>query len=123
MTWHPRGVLDDVLADRIIEFIETEERMLDTPFDRFTDLNGLTEIRLKVGHAFNVAERRRAGYQGEPVKSAVFSDWVIGLGIARLYEALMKDAHIKVRAFRSRDAAAEWLGVPADLLQPPGEDP
>ena len=57
------------------------------------------------------------------MKSAVFSDWVIGLGIARLYEALMKDAHIKVRAFRSRDAAAEWLGVPADLLQPPGEDP
>ena len=118
VTWHPRGVLDDELADRIIEFIEAEERIADAPFHRYTDFGGLTEIHLKFGHAFKIAERRRAGYAGESVKSAFFSDWVIGFGFARLYQELMAGGPIQVRAFRSREAAAEWLGVPEDILLP-----
>jgi hypothetical protein len=120
VTWHPCGVFDDELADRIVEFIESEERIAEAPFHRYTDFNGLTEIRLKFGHAFQIAEHRRAGYASESVKSAFVSDWVIGLGIARMYAALMEGAPIEVRAFRSRDAAAEWLGVPVDILRPNG---
>lgn len=54
----------------------------------------------------------------EPVKSAFFSDRTVGLGIARMYEALIQEAVIQVRAFRERAAAAEWLGVPLEILQP-----
>jgi hypothetical protein len=53
----------------------------------------------------------------EPVKSAFFSDTTVGLGIARMYEALMEEATIQVCAFRERSAAAEWLGVPLEILQ------
>jgi hypothetical protein len=119
VTWHPTGVFDDDLADRIVDFIESEERLADEPFRRFTDFSGLTEIRLTFGHVFQISERRRAGYTGnERVKSAFFCDWIFGFGIAHTYEVLMEGGPIKVRAFRTRQNAAEWLGVPLHLLQP-----
>jgi hypothetical protein len=119
VTWHPRGVLDDELADRIVEFTDSEERIADAPFNRYTDFNGLIEIRLKFGHAFQIAEHRRTLYTGETVKSAFVSDWVIGLGMARMYAALMEGSPIEVRAFRSRSDAAAWLGVREEILHPP----
>lgn len=120
VTWHPQGVFDGALADRLVQFIEAQEQVEDTPFNRYTDLSGLTDIRLKIGHAFQIARRRRSGYVGDlPVKSAFFCDRVVGFGIARLYETLMEGAPIEVRAFRTREAAAEWLNVPLPDLQPP----
>jgi hypothetical protein len=116
LTLHPRGTFDDTLADEILAMIEAEETVEDVPFHRYTDLSRLTEIRLKIGHVFEIAEHRRA--VGEPVRSAFFADTTVGFGIARLYEELMQGAAIHVRAFRDRDAAAEWLGVPVQLLQP-----
>ena len=38
-TWHPRGVLDPALAEKIIAFIEWEEYIQEAPFDRYTDLS------------------------------------------------------------------------------------
>src|SRR5437762_11941176 len=116
LTWHPRGLFDDALADKIIEAVGSEEHVEEVPFHRYTDFSGLTHIRLKVGHVFDVAKFRRGVV--EPVKSAFFSDTIVGLGIARMYEALMEEATIQVRAFRERAAAAEWLGVLLDILQP-----
>jgi len=115
-TWHPRGLFDDALADKIIGLISSEERVEQAPFHRYTDFSRLTHIRLKVGHVFDVAKQRSA--VREAVKSAFFADTIVGLGIARMYEALMEDATIQVRAFRERDAAAKWLGVPLEILQP-----
>jgi len=115
VAWHPRGVFDDALADKIIGMVGSEERVEEVPFHRYTDFSGLTHIRLKVGHVFQIAKHRRGA--PEPVKSAFFSDATVGLGIARMYEALMEEATIQVRAFRERTAAAEWLGVPLEILQ------
>jgi hypothetical protein len=118
-TWHPTGVFDDALADRLVDFLESEERLAGKPFHRFTDFGGLTEIRLTCGHVFQLAARRRAGYAGiERVKSAIFSEWILGLGIAHTYEMLMEGGPIEVRVFSTRHGAAEWLGVPLDLLRP-----
>jgi hypothetical protein len=116
LTWHPRGLFDDALADKILGAVGSEEHVEEVPFHRYTDFSGLTHIRLKVGHVFDVAKLRRG--VSEPVKSAFFSDTTVGLGIARMYEALMEEAIIQVRAFRERAAAAEWLGVPLEVLQP-----
>ena len=116
LTWHPRGLFDDALADKIIGAVGSEEHVEEVPFHRYTDFSGLTHIRLKVGHVFQIAKDRRAA--PEAVKSAFFSDTTVGLGIARMYEALMEEATIQVRAFRERAAAAEWLGVPLEILQP-----
>jgi hypothetical protein len=119
VTWHPRGVLDDELADRIVEFLEFQESVSDVPFHRYTDFNGFTKIQLNIDHVFQIAAHRRTAYEGGPVKSAFFSDWMIGLGIARLYEELMRGGPIDVRTFRTREAAAEWLDVPVSILHPP----
>jgi hypothetical protein len=115
-TWHPRGIMDDALADEIVGIVESQELFQDAPFNRYTDFSGLTNIQLKIGHVFQVAERRREA--NEPAKSAFFADTTVGFGIARMYEELMKAAPIQVRAFRNRAEAAEWLGVPTEMLQP-----
>jgi hypothetical protein len=115
LTWHPRGVLDDAFADEIVAFVETEALAEVAPFNRFTDLSGITIIQLAIGHVFRIAERRRDAC--EPVKSAFFAATIVGFGIAHLYEELMKGGLIDVRAFRERTAAAEWLGVPTTILE------
>jgi len=115
-TWHPRGELDDALADAIVGVIESDEHFYDRPFNRYADLSQLTTIKLKIGHVFQIAETRREVSQ--QVKSAFFADTTVGFGIARMYESLMEGANIQVRAFRERAAAAEWLGAPLDVLEP-----
>jgi hypothetical protein len=50
LAWYPRGVLNEVFADQVIEFIEMEERIQEAPFDRYADLSGLTHIRIGINH-------------------------------------------------------------------------
>jgi hypothetical protein len=58
----------------------------------------------------------------EPVKTAIFADERYTFLIARIYESLMEDAvAITVRAFRKRELAADWLGVPLAILRPPAK--
>lgn len=114
--WHPRGVLDDVLADAVIELVESDAFLEAGALLCYTELDALTEIRLKVAHVFKIAEIRRDAPM--PVMSAFVASSVVGFGTARMYEELMKDASIRVRAFRERAAAAEWFGVPVELLEP-----
>jgi hypothetical protein len=55
------------------------------------------------------------------MKSALFcEDWV-GFAIARIYQDLMAETPLQVRAFRDRKQAATWLGVPLEALQPKKE--
>ncbi|MHA3771836.1 hypothetical protein ACXR0O_09905 [Verrucomicrobiota bacterium sgz303538] len=118
LTFHPRGVLDDGMASRTVDFVEAEELVAGAPFDRYIDFSGITEVHLKVGHAFSIADRRRRGYTGIPVKSAFFAEWAVTYGMARLYQELMRGAAIEVCVFRTREAAAEWLEVPVKVLLP-----
>jgi hypothetical protein len=117
-TWHPMGILDQALAEKVIEFVEWEEYIQDAPFDRYIDLSGFTEIRTRPNHIVDIARRRRIVRQ--PVKSAFFADNPIGLALAQVYERLMEGATmITVRAFINTDFAAEWLEVPVQILFPP----
>lgn len=115
--WRLRGVLNDALADQVVRFIELQEFAAGMPFDRFIDLSGLTQIRLQPGHIFDLAGQLPKGQSGQPVKSALFSDQIVGLGLARMFEDLMRNAASYVRAFQDLTAAARWLGVPPELLR------
>ena len=117
LTWFPRGVFNAAFANQVLEFAQLEESIQDTPFDRYTDFSGLTDIRLKVDHVFQIARRRGAVRQ--PVKSAFVADKPTTFVLAQMYEHLMKHAVIDVRAFRDHKTAAKWLGVPLKILQPP----
>jgi hypothetical protein len=115
--WHPRGILDDAFVDEITDFTQTLENLSGAPFDRFIDLSGLSEIRLQMDHVFEIAKERRSDTADlPPVKSAFYCNTLVGFGIARMYEALMEGASISVRAFRDKDAAAAFLGMPSHLL-------
>lgn len=117
-TWHPKGILDEPLADKIVQFVEWEEYIQEAPFDRYIDLSGFTEIRISTNHVLETARRRRIVRQ--PVKSAFFADKPISLDIAQMYERLMEGAvMITVLSFNNREAAATWLEVPARILFPP----
>jgi hypothetical protein len=116
LTWHPHGVLDDALADEIVRLIEAEAFTQEEPFSAYTEFNGLTEIHLKLGHVFQIAQHRQRALI--PVKSAFVASSVVGFGVARMYAMLMKTAFVNVRAFREREEAAKWLGMPIEALAP-----
>jgi hypothetical protein len=118
VTWQPQGVLDDFLLDEVAAWTFATEQLTKSPFHRFIDFSHLTQINLKTGHVFKFAHRRRKERDDRPlVRSAFFCDKIIGFGIARLYEDLMRGSSLQVAAFRERAAAAEWLGVPLKILE------
>jgi hypothetical protein len=96
------------------------EHVQNAPFDRYADLSGVTKVEISLERLSEVASRRRSVLQ--PVKSAVFADKKHTSVIARIYESLMEEAvAITVRAFRERELAADWLGVPFAILRPPAK--
>ena len=116
-TWHPQGILDEALADKIIAFVESEEHIQDAPFDRYTDFSAITEIRVNFKYILGTARYRRVVRQ--PVKSAFFADNPVTFRVAQLYERLMSDAiMIRVHSFSDRKAAGDWLEVPPTILEP-----
>jgi hypothetical protein len=117
-TWHPRGVFDDELADRVVSFLEVQERAGEKTFDRFADLSGLDRIDLSLEHVFKIAARRKKGYRGKKVKSAILAVRMLTFAIAQVYQELMRGSSIEVGVFRDRAAAAKWLGVPEKTLRP-----
>jgi hypothetical protein len=120
MTWHPIGIFDAALADKVRQFIEWEEHVQDAKFDRYTDLSGVTQVRISLQRLSEIARRRRRILQR--VSSAIFSDKKSSFIIAQTYESLMEEAvAITVRAFRDRNLAAQWLGVPATILYLPAK--
>ena len=115
VAWQPQGVLDDEMLDQIGEWLTAIEKVF-ISFNRFIDLSQLTSVAVRTDHVFEFAQQRAAQFAGHPVRAALFcEDWV-GFGIASLYESLMENTPIQARAFRDRGHAAEWLGVPSDVL-------
>jgi hypothetical protein len=116
MAWQPQGTLDDLMLDQIAEWlVDIEQEYL--PFKRFVDFSQLTAVAVRAGHVLKVARRRAKQFRGvEPVRTALFSDNWIGLGIGRLYESLMENTLIEARAFFDLAKAAEWLAIPVDIL-------
>jgi hypothetical protein len=116
VTWRPEGTLDDDMLDAIGEWLVAIEKV-SIPVKRFVDFGGLNEFALRTRHLFEFARKRAEHLAGRgPVRTALFSEDHVGFGLARMYEALMENTAIEARAFRDRDRAANWLGVPAEIL-------
>jgi hypothetical protein len=117
-TWFPEGVLDVLVGTFMAHYIGFEEAVADKPFNRFTDLTGLTAIRLEMEDIANIVALRRAFYQDRPpVKSAVLAVEAPAYSVARMFAALMEPSPIEVRVFRTVEEAAHWLGVPVTALR------
>ncbi|HEY2343237.1 MAG TPA: hypothetical protein VGH90_09425 [Chthoniobacteraceae bacterium] len=119
VTWHPSGLLDDAQADRVVEFLESQEKIGGAHFHRYTDMTGYTRIQIGLDHIVRLARRRKRRYLGAPVKSAFYAARLVSLNIAHMYQELMEGGRIQVCTFAVRAAAASWLGVPIETLSPP----
>ena len=116
MAWQPQGTLDDLMLNQIADWLVDIEKVF-PPFKRFIDFSQLTTVAVRPGHVFKVARRRAQQFTGvEPVRTALFSDDLVTLAIARLYESLMEGTLIEARAFSDLVRAAEWLALPVDGL-------
>jgi hypothetical protein len=116
MAWQPQGTLDDLMLNQIADWLVDIEKVF-PPFKRFIDFSQLTTVAVRPGHVFKVARRRAQQFTGvEPVRTALFSDDLVTLAIARLYESLMEGTLIEARAFSDLARSAEWLAIPVDVL-------
>jgi hypothetical protein len=117
--WRPSGVLDEAKTTQIIAFITEQETRYGRGFDRFTDLSRLDAVDLTFKYVFQVALYRRLARMGqEPIKSAFL---VTNAGVSRyvkLHALITDHSPLQAALFDQREAAAEWLGVVAELLEP-----
>jgi hypothetical protein len=117
LVWRPRGVLNEAALKHIVMLIGDLEASSRNPFNRFTDALAIEAVDLNFRYIFRVALFRRLAYAGRPpVKSAILVPSIARAHYSKLFELLTRQSSIKVRIFEKRKAAAQWLGVPVELL-------
>jgi hypothetical protein len=117
LIYRPRGLIDDAAVNRIIAVIEEIEAASQQPFNRFSDASEAHEVELNFRYVIQVSLHRRQAHVGRaPVKSAILATDSTIVHYARLLILLTQGSTIKVRVFQDREEAAEWLGVPVELL-------
>jgi len=113
----PRGVLDRAAINKIISLIGELEYTLKTPFNRFLDTVGADAIDLDSDYIRRVSLYRRHFYGNRPaIKTAILATDSTMADYGRLHASLTQGSPINVRVFQNRKEAAQWLGVPVELL-------
>ena len=122
--WKPCGVLDEAALNNVLGYLEDLEAKLEAPFNRFSDALAAHEVELNFKYIIRVSLHRRLACAGRPpVKSAILATDATAIHYGRLHAVLTQGSPIKVRVFQYREEAAQWLGVPIELLaaEPLGE--
>ena len=119
LIWKPRGILHEGVVNKVIAFVGDQEAKSDANNLRFIDTTELTAVDLNFHYVFHVALYRRLTRQGRPViKSAFFVNDEALSHYFKLHALLTDHSPLQVRIFEKQDAAAKWLNVSIDLLQP-----
>jgi hypothetical protein len=117
LVYRPRGLIDEAAVNKIISVIEDLEAATQEPFNRFSDTSETHEVELNFRYVIQISLHRRLAHAGRvPVKSAIFATDSTLVHYARLLILLTEGSTIKVRVFGDRKDAAQWLGVPLELL-------
>jgi hypothetical protein len=113
----PRGVLNRAAINKIISLIGELEYTLKKPFNRFLDTVGAAAIDLNLEYIRRVSLYRRRVYGNRPaIKTAILATDSTMADYGRLHASLAQGSPINVRVFQDRKEAAQWLGVPVELL-------
>jgi hypothetical protein len=113
----PRGLLNRAAISRIIAVIGELEHSLKEPFNRFLDTVAAEAVDLNSEYMRQVSLYRRRFYGNRPpIKTAILATHSTLAEYARLHASLTEGSPIEVRVFQDRKEAAEWLGVPIELL-------
>jgi hypothetical protein len=113
----PRGLLDRVAINKIISLIGELEFTLKKPFNRFLDTVATDAVDLNLEYIRRVSFYRQRVYGNRPaIKTAILATDSTVADYGRLHASLTQGSPINVRVFQDRREAAQWLGVPLELL-------
>jgi len=113
----PRGVLNKAAVNKIVSLIGELEFKLKKPFNRFLDTVAADAIDLNSDYIRRVSLYRRRVYGNRPaIKTAILATDSTMADHGRLHASLTQGSPINVRVFQDRKEAAQWLGVPLELL-------
>ena len=119
LVYRPRGLVDKATVNKIISIVGELETMLNEPFNRFSDTVAADAVDLNFEHIIRVSLYRRRFYGNRPpIKSAILATDATLIHYGKVHALLTQGSPIKVRVFQDRKEAAQWLGVPIDLLAP-----
>ena len=119
LVYRPRGLVDKATVNKIISIVGELETMLKEPFNRFSDTVAADVVDLNFEHIIRVSLYRRRFYGNRPpIKSAILATDTTLIHYGRVHALLTQGSPINVRVFQDRKEAAQWLGVPIDLLAP-----
>ena len=117
LVWRPRGLMNQEAVSRIITVLGELEFSLKERFDRFTDTVGADAVDLNFEYIIRVSLYRRLVYANRPpIKSAILATDSTLVHYGKVHALLTQGSPINVRVFQNRKEAAEWLGVPLELL-------
>ena len=117
LIYRPHGLIDEAAINKVLSALEGLEARLQEPFSRFSDTLAADEVELNFKYIIQASLHRRLSYAGRPpVKSAILATDAAMIHYARLHAVLTQGSPIKVRLFQAREEAAQWLGVPLELL-------
>ena len=117
LVYRPKGRLNKATVNKIVFIVEDLEAKSQEPFNRFFDTLRHDEVELNFRYVIQISLHRRRSYAGRPpVKSAILATDSTIIHYGRLHALLTQGSPIKVRLFQDRQEAAQWLGVPIELL-------
>jgi hypothetical protein len=117
LIYRPHGLLNEAALNEALTALEDLEVALKEPFNRFLDTLAADEVELNFRYVIQVSLYRRLSYAGwPPVKSAILATDSTLIHYGRLHAVLTQGSPINVRIFLNREEAAQWLGVPIELL-------
>ena len=117
MLWKPHGILNELLVNEIVAFIDVAEERASKPFNRFADLSALDMVDLNFKLVFHIAlHRRLVSVPHSPVQSAFYVTSPATAHYAKLHAMLTDNSTLDVALFTEREAAAKWLDVPVEVM-------
>jgi len=118
----PQGVINRETINRIITVIGELEYSLKEPFNRFLDTTAAEAVDLNVEYIQRVSLYRRHFYGNRPpIKTAILAAHPEMVDYGRLHASITEGSPIQVRVFEDRKDAAQWLGVPPEMLVAKGK--
>jgi hypothetical protein len=115
--WRPRGVVNKAAVNKIITVIGELEFKLKEPFNRFSDTVAADAGDLNLKYITSVSLYRRRFYGNRPpIKSAILATDATLIHYGKVHALLTQGSPIRVRIFQDRQEAAQWLGVPLEVL-------
>jgi hypothetical protein len=117
LIYRPRGLVNEAALNKTLGALEDLEAKLREPFNRFTDTLGADEVELNFKYVIQFSLHRRLAYAGHPpVKSAILARDSTMIHYGKMHAVLTQGSPIRVRVFQDGKEAADWLGVPLELL-------